>query len=638
MEKLKKLILNNGFDLVGLTEVNKDWRRVKHDHTIWGATTGWHEHRRIQVSYNTTKPSSKSDFMIGGTAMMSFGDTVFRISQQESDPRNLGRWCNVSFSGKNDLTTTIFVCYCPVRATSIGSAYSQQVIYMPENLDKIPDTKCPRQLFGSDLKGKNEEKLDLGHQVIDMGDFNSDYKNLKKWMGNLGLIDLMHEKHGPCPPTHHRSKVDPIDCIFGSPSLSIARGGFLPFHKLISDHRGIWIDIPKFMVYGYKPPPPIFPSARRLKTTDPRIVNKYLSILHQELNKSDLFLRMQKIHEYADNYNSQQILDEYEAIYASSMEAMKYAEKKCRKLHTGAISWSPTYKRACLHLEYWLQRRSYFLKKHRNVRKLIILQNKLGIQYEPNLVLPEIEQRIIKAHKYRHVCIKNDESLSLEYRTQLAVAKEEAGEVKAATFLKNQNFIESQRRLFRNIRHMECKVKGMSTSKVTVHSEEGIQEYTSKEDIEHLCAQENERKWHQCENSGSQFLQTPFIHDLGHHGEGQRIGDVLNGTYTPPAFSSPETVDYLTACRISPEAKELERKQNDIMTRYLDFKRSWAIRKESTCTHNLHIGHYKAAMRHKDIGWFLFQRSDFPEITGYSPKSHRECVDLMIMKNHTVMS
>ena len=185
---------------------------------------------------------------------------------------------------------------------------------------------------------------------------------------------------------------------------------------------------------------------------------------------------------------------------------MKYAEKKCRKLHTGAISWSPTYKRACLHLEYWLQRRSYFLKQHRNVRKLITLQNKLGIQYEPNLVLPEIEQRIIKAHKYRHVCIKNDESLSLEYRTQLAVAKEEAGEVKAATFLKNQNFIESQRRLFRNIRHMECKVKGMSTSKVTVHSEEGIQEYTSKEDIEHLCAQENERKWHQCENSGSQFL------------------------------------------------------------------------------------------------------------------------------------
>ena len=36
------------------------------------------------------------------------------------------------------------------------------------------------------------------------------------------------------------------------------------------------------------------------------------------------------------------------------------------------------------------------------------------------------------------------ESLSLEYRTQLALAKEEAGEVKAATFLRKMNHIEAQ--------------------------------------------------------------------------------------------------------------------------------------------------------------------------------------------------
>ena len=70
---------------MGLSEVNKDWRRVKHEHTIWGATTGWCEHRRVQVSYNTTKPPSNSDFMIGGTVMISFGDLAFRISKQEND-------------------------------------------------------------------------------------------------------------------------------------------------------------------------------------------------------------------------------------------------------------------------------------------------------------------------------------------------------------------------------------------------------------------------------------------------------------------------------------------------------------------------------------------------------------------------
>ena len=64
------------------------------------------------------------------------------------------------------------------------------------------------------------------------------------------------------------------------------------------------------MLYGYNPPAPVFPSARRLKTNDPRIVDKYLAILFQEMNKLDLFNRMQKIHEYADHFNNQQIRDE----------------------------------------------------------------------------------------------------------------------------------------------------------------------------------------------------------------------------------------------------------------------------------------------------------------------------------------
>ena len=39
--------------------------------------------------------------------------------------------------------------------------------------------------------------------------------------------------------------------------------------------------------------------------------------------------------------------------------------------------------------------------------------------------------------------------------------KEEAGEMKASVFLNNVNHIEAQRRLFRNIRNMEGKLKGV---------------------------------------------------------------------------------------------------------------------------------------------------------------------------------
>ena len=279
MERLKKLLITHRFDYVGLTEVNRDWRRIEHENTIWGATSGWRQHRRVQVAQNTNKASSNSDLLIGGVASIVFDDLVFRISQQENDFRKLGRWCSFTITGKNNVNTSIFTCYCPVRGRSIGSAFAQQLVYMAEHKDQLPDTTCPRQLFGLDLHQALTTKIEQGHNIIVMGDFNSEYFTLTRWMQDLGLVDLMEQKHGACPKTHNRSKDAPIDCIFGSADLAINKGGFLSFTKLLSDHRGVWVDIPKFLLYGYNPPKPTFPSARRLALVDPRLVHRFDTIL-----------------------------------------------------------------------------------------------------------------------------------------------------------------------------------------------------------------------------------------------------------------------------------------------------------------------------------------------------------------------
>ena len=118
---------------------------------------------------------------------------------------------------------------------------------MAENKTTLPDTTCPRQLFGIDLKAAIEAKVELGHQIIVMGDFNSEYSDLTEWMLELGLVDIISEAHDNGPKTYNRSKDSHIGCIFTSVNLKLRKGGFLPFHKLLSDHRGFWIDIPKFM-------------------------------------------------------------------------------------------------------------------------------------------------------------------------------------------------------------------------------------------------------------------------------------------------------------------------------------------------------------------------------------------------------
>ena len=89
MEKLKKVVLNHDVDLTALTEINKDWRTVQYEDTIWGATTTWRKHRRIQASYNVTERACKR-YQVGGTAMILLGDLTFRLSHQSSDFRKLG--------------------------------------------------------------------------------------------------------------------------------------------------------------------------------------------------------------------------------------------------------------------------------------------------------------------------------------------------------------------------------------------------------------------------------------------------------------------------------------------------------------------------------------------------------------------
>ena len=103
------------------------------------------------------------------------------------------------------------------------------------------------------------------------------------------------------------------------------------FGHLISDHRGVWVDIPKFLLYGYNPPQPQFFHARRLKITDPRVVEKYLTYLHCAMKDHDLFRQMDEIHKDTRCPLTTRIIDRYEEIDLIVGRLMDEAEKQCRK-------------------------------------------------------------------------------------------------------------------------------------------------------------------------------------------------------------------------------------------------------------------------------------------------------------------
>ena len=76
---------------------------------------------------------------------------------------------------------------------------------------------------------------------------------------------MIQKKHGEGSDTYMRSKSKPIYRIFGSLHFSISYGGFLSYPRLVNNHRGTWIDIPKFQLFGYNPPEIVTYHARCLK-------------------------------------------------------------------------------------------------------------------------------------------------------------------------------------------------------------------------------------------------------------------------------------------------------------------------------------------------------------------------------------
>ena len=216
--------------------------------------------------------------------MVAFQDVLFRITQQEQDEWKLDRRSYIIIIGKHEVKTTIITYYFPDKGTSPGFAYSQHLSCMSK---KKIFLKALSTL--DNYLGMINKKIDEGYHLIISGDFKSEYISLTEWMTNLGLKDMIHAKNSHIPRMCKRSHDSPIACIFGSATLQIKKVGLISFHRLCINHRGIWVDIPTYMIFGYKPPQHTQFNARCLEVNDPRVFAKYLAYLHSAFKENISF-------------------------------------------------------------------------------------------------------------------------------------------------------------------------------------------------------------------------------------------------------------------------------------------------------------------------------------------------------------
>lgn len=124
-------------------------------------------------------------------------------------------------------------------------------------------------------------------------------------------------------------------------------------------------------------------------------------------------------------------------------------------------------------------------------------------------------------------CNKASESLRREYILQLAAAKDDAGNIPAATLLRNMNRIEAQRQLFRNFRY----IAGSTTQ---VHLPLRLQmaeppNWPNATKEKKALMADNKRKFCHTEG-GSKLLSDRYGRDVRKFGDGPAVKEVFART------------------------------------------------------------------------------------------------------------
>ena len=625
-EHIKDFIHDNEIEIMTMAEMNTNWNKLPKNRSLHQTIRGWCEHQHIIAAFNQ-RDKYGAMHQPGGTAVFCRDEMGLRFMGAGVDEKKLGRWSWMKFRGKNSMSIRVISVYVPNITLQTGSkkVYNQQ----KHALLAMGISQSVSTVFWSDFWKLIDEVLDNGENIIVAGDWNTDVRDERflNPFSQRNLVPAVIDRHGRNGPETFGGGTNPIDEIFVSAGIQINRSGYLAHGDSIGDHRPIWVEIDKSSALGAKLPPLHFYNARRLKTQDPKVVEKYNTLLEKYLKKHGAYERI------ADLYASFSIplslgqQTEFEKLDKIRERGMIIAEKNCRKLKMGAIQWSPKFTRLRKLIRYLKNSLGRLRGRKVNAKTLVRLSKAVEFSTE-NMTEEQIEETITKTFQNYKKLKERHVELRKSFLTELAQRiEDQGGQGKKSTILKNMMRMEDQRRSFRKLKRMTKGISNLGTTFVTVTDEDGNKiDITVKEQMEKAIIEENRLKYHQTEQT-CPFLHSPLVDDLGQCAEGPRFTDVLNGTYEPPPSVDTYTKDFFEVCK---------RNEGDPTTQIPrsvhDFKESWIKMDEKTSSRRLHFGHFKAACKHELNLLTHYVFAEIPFRSGYSPKRWKNATNVMILK------
>jgi hypothetical protein len=159
--------------------------------------------------------------------------------------------------------------------------------------------------------------------------------------------------------------IRPIDGIFRSNTITPLRSGYQSFEwGLASDHRLLWIDIDMHNVLGTTTAPLWKPAARRLKFSNPILIQKFNKLRTKAFEKLQGPTLLKKLKDPTLYNTFQQWQDDFEQLDNLRLQSIREADKRCRKLKMGQVPWSPTIQTHMTNISYLQRCRMKYINGH----------------------------------------------------------------------------------------------------------------------------------------------------------------------------------------------------------------------------------------------------------------------------------
>jgi hypothetical protein len=625
---IREAINQLGSTIVGLAETNISWKKLSGGDRWEERSRGWWEFHKFRYAYNS-RETPHHTHQPGGTMLLSRGQPSLRNLKQGTDPSKLGRWSWALFSGKRGICTRVITAYRPCISQGLKSTYMQQKRYF----NAIKKEVCPRNQMLDDLILEITQWLNEGNQIILMLDLNDDVTDsmAHNKLKNIGLVESITSRHAGRLPFPTCSKgTRAIDGIYVSTTIKITKGGYLPFDKFPTDHRPLWIDVSMTNIFGNDMAPLLQPQARRLKCNDPVTQKKWIKLYNKYLSEHKAIDRAFQLQTIITRPLQPYHIREYEKIRKIRMNARKYADKRCRKLHMGNVPFSEELAKARTLIELWKTIYSWKLGKKGNMKRIQRLEKRANLQGSREVSLGRAKENRDKAYSQYWIIKKQAKDLRLTFLQNKAKELAHHLNQEESNVFKQLIRREAQRDASRKIKFTLNRIHGGGVSKISQLNGEGIwEETTEKQAIEQGCAMENERKYRQTEDTPC--MQGQLAHDLGFLGNTAASQAILDGSYTPPPDTDQYTIELLRHLKYHPKA--LIQAPQAIMTTEA-YREGWKNKKEYTSAgkSGWTFSHSKTCALDRLTADFEATMAHIPYITGYAPKEWKTGVNIMIYK------